>query len=112
MTDIEAVVKTIQTSAGMNLLLWLATLAGGAAVLIWVLLGGSAEAAGHLWPLTAVWCLALVWKSKLTGDQKREVIRGSAIAQMRAPITINHAAPAAPIEPDGPARMEEPAAPG
>lgn len=90
MTEDEAVITSIEHSAWLNVVLWVATVLGALGVVAWVLLGGPsseaearAAAAERLWSIFGPLVLGLVAKSKITGDQKTAVVQARAL--VRAP---------------------------
>src|SRR5678816_864465 len=84
-SDFAQLLQSIQTSAGINVVLWLLSSFGWIGLVVWCLWGGSAaevkarvEAIEKLWPLILTWSGSLVLKSQVTGNQKREMIRTNA----------------------------------
>lgn len=72
--------RSLDTSSGIDALLWMLSVAAWVALVLWVIFAGAvgevdvrATAIARLWPLLAVWATALVLKSSTTTRQSRDL---------------------------------------
>ncbi len=80
MANLGPVLHSVTRSSLLNLVLWVWLCIGATVVVGWVLMAptaeeakGRAEAVERLWAVFGGLILGLVAKSKITGDQKREI---------------------------------------
>ena len=87
-TDISKTLQAIVASSATNIILWLLSLIGGVALMLWVttpddpaISMARAQVLNEIWPLIAAWYTAITLKSGITATQKREALRSASYLQ-------------------------------
>lgn len=85
---IGRIIRSVESSAGINALLWLGSVAVWIVAVAWVIFAGPAgsvdlraAAVARLWPVVAAWVFGLVCKSHITARQKRELIASYSVLE-------------------------------
>ena len=79
----EAAERNATTETG----LWALSILLGIVLMVWAMIGGDQAiprllALGRLWPLVAVWALALAWRGRAVAHARLEIARAAAMVAM------------------------------